>query len=62
LTKEVGAMLECPVCGAKMGDLPPGTRPGEVVTCPECAIQLEVTSVEPPELDLLPEVEEDWGE
>lgn len=34
----------------------------ELLACPACEAELEVVSVEPPELALAPEVEEDWGE
>jgi alpha-aminoadipate carrier protein LysW len=34
----------------------------EIVVCPECGVELEVISVDPPELAVAPEVEEDWGE
>lgn len=35
---------------------------GEVVRCPDCNAELEVTDTEPVALALAPEVEEDWGE
>jgi len=35
---------------------------GEVLTCTECGVELEVTGTDPLELALAPEVEEDWGE
>ena len=35
---------------------------GEIAECPECGIELEVTGVDPVEVELAPEVEEDWGE
>lgn len=35
---------------------------GEVAECPDCGIELEVTSVDPLAVDYAPEVEEDWGE
>lgn len=34
----------------------------ELVECPDCASPLEVTQLSPPELDLAPLEEEDWGE
>jgi alpha-aminoadipate carrier protein LysW len=43
-------------------DLAPGVEAGEIVVCPDCGVELEVLSVNPVELDLAPEVEEDWGE
>lgn len=51
----------CPECA---GEVRLARRPlrGEVVRCPECNAELEVTSTEPLRVELAPEVEEDWGE
>lgn len=35
---------------------------GEIVVCPDCGTELEVTSEVPLALDLAPQEEEDWGE
>jgi alpha-aminoadipate/glutamate carrier protein LysW len=36
---------------------------GEIVVCPDCGVELEVTAVEPAvELALAPQEAEDWGE
>lgn len=35
---------------------------GEIVECPDCGVELEVTSISPLSLELAPEVDEDWGE
>ncbi len=35
---------------------------GEVTACPDCGAELEVTGTDPLQLELAPEVEEDWGE
>ena len=35
---------------------------GEILTCPDCSVELEVISLNPLQIDLAPEVEEDWGE
>jgi alpha-aminoadipate/glutamate carrier protein LysW len=35
---------------------------GEIVVCPDCGVDLEVTSLNPPTLELAPMEEEDWGE
>ena len=51
----------CPVCGAVI-DIAEGTVVGELIECAECGAELEVTSVEPIEIQEAPEVEEDWGE
>jgi alpha-aminoadipate carrier protein LysW len=53
--------VTCPECEASI-TLPGGTVEGEIVTCPDCGAELEVISVDPPELALAPEVGEDWGE
>lgn len=52
---------ECPECA---GSVPFTRAPlaGEVTRCPECAVELEVTSTAPITLAPAPEVEEDWGE
>lgn len=54
-------MAACPECAAEL-DLAPDTVVAEIVVCPDCGVELEVMSVDPIELDLAPEVEEDWGE
>lgn len=50
----------CPECDAtlELKDV----MQGEIVVCPDCGVDLEVTSLEPPTLDLAPMEEEDWGE
>ena len=35
---------------------------GEILDCPTCGAELEVTDVNPPVLQKAPELEEDWGE
>ena len=54
-------MATCPVCDGEV-DLADDTVEGELLECPECGSELEVTSVEPPGLSEAPETEEDWGE
>lgn len=51
----------CPECEASV---PFARRPlqGEVVRCPDCSAELEVTALDPVTLELAPEVQEDWGE
>jgi alpha-aminoadipate carrier protein LysW len=53
-------LTTCPECAADL-DLT-GTIVGEIVPCPDCGAELEVVSLDPPTLELAPEVEEDWGE
>jgi alpha-aminoadipate carrier protein LysW len=52
---------ECPVCGADV-ELPQGTVQGELITCPDCGVELEVISLDPPQVEEAPQEEEDWGE
>lgn len=54
-------MAECPECAAEL-DVAPDVEEGEIVVCPDCGVELEVVSTNPLQLDLAPEVEEDWGE
>lgn len=51
---------ECVECAAAVRLANPVT--GEVVDCPECGAELEVTALEPLTLALAPEEQEDWGE
>jgi alpha-aminoadipate carrier protein LysW len=53
--------VTCPECGGDF-EMPDDTMVGEIVVCPECGVELEVMQIDPPELALAPEVEEDWGE
>jgi alpha-aminoadipate/glutamate carrier protein LysW len=50
----------CPECDAEIALT--DVMQGEIVVCPDCGVDLEVTSVEPLALDLAPMEEEDWGE
>ncbi len=50
----------CPECDAEI-DLG-GVVKGEIVVCPDCGVDLEVTSLDPITLELAPMEEEDWGE
>jgi alpha-aminoadipate carrier protein LysW len=54
-------MAVCPECGAEL-DLGSDTVVAEIVVCPDCGVELEVMGVDPIEVGLAPEVEEDWGE
>ena len=53
-------MTKCPECDAEVNTVATLTV-GEIVVCAECAAELEVISLNPPELALAPEIEEDWG-
>ena len=50
----------CPECDAEIS-LAKAMR-GEIIVCPDCGAELEVTNENPLALDLAPQEEEDWGE
>jgi alpha-aminoadipate carrier protein LysW len=54
-------MSNCPECYAQF-QVVTSVVVGEIIVCPECQSQLEVLSLDPVELALPPEIEEDWGE
>jgi alpha-aminoadipate carrier protein LysW len=55
-------MAMCPECEVLIS-IPGTLRLGKIVECPECGATLEVVSIEPPELDVvMEEEEEDWEE
>jgi alpha-aminoadipate carrier protein LysW len=54
-------MPSCPECESEIA-ITSAVRPGEILECAECRIELEVVSAEPVLLALAPEIEEDWGE
>jgi alpha-aminoadipate/glutamate carrier protein LysW len=51
----------CPECEAELV-LGATVEESEIIVCPDCGVELEVLSVDPVELGLAPDVEEDWGE
>lgn len=51
----------CPECAAQVTFGRPPRR-HEIVRCPDCGAELEVTASDPLALEIAPEVEEDWGE
>lgn len=53
-------MTGCLECGRSIELHNPVT--GEVVDCPDCGVELEVTALEPLTLGYAPEEQEDWGE
>jgi alpha-aminoadipate carrier protein LysW len=53
--------MTCPECAAALV-VDNQLIEGEIVPCPDCNAELEVVSVQPLELILAPEIEEDWGE
>ena len=51
----------CPECDAVVSVGADAVK-GEIVSCPDCGAELEVTGTAPVTLALAPEAEEDWGE
>ncbi len=51
----------CPECEAEV-EIPADAMENELLACAECGGELEIMSLDPLELELAPEVEEDWGE
>lgn len=51
----------CPECDAEI-EVSEDVDKGEIVTCPDCGVKLEVVGLDPVEFELAPEEEEDWGE
>ena len=50
----------CPECEGSISlDKP---MRGEIVSCPDCGAELEVTNADPLTLELAPMAEEDYGE
>jgi alpha-aminoadipate carrier protein LysW len=54
-------MVECPICnvGIQFGS---DAVVGELMSCPECGTELEITGLNPPAVAEAPQEEEDWGE
>lgn len=52
---------ECPVCVNEI-DFEDDTIVGELLACPFCGTELEVINLDPPTLEVAPELDEDWGQ
>ncbi len=57
----MATQASCPECGADVS-LSEKVEKGEIVQCGDCGAELEVVKINPVELALAPEEEEDWGE
>jgi len=53
--------INCPECSAETM-LETSTVTGEIIICPDCGVDLEVTSLHPAIVQLAPMEQEDWGE
>lgn len=58
---EKDMMTECVECGAPLV-LENDVMQGEILTCSDCGVELEVVSLDPLAVDLAPMEMEDWGE
>ncbi|MEW5830596.1 MAG: lysine biosynthesis protein LysW [Chloroflexota bacterium] len=54
-------IVSCPECAAEIA-LEEGVEVNEIIVCPDCGVDLEVTSLDPATVELAPMEEEDWGE
>jgi len=52
-------MVACLECAAEL-HLADDVEDGEIVVCPDCSVELEITSTDPAAVELASEVEEDW--
>jgi alpha-aminoadipate carrier protein LysW len=54
---------ECPSCYIEI-ELDESTIEGEVIPCPDCGVDLEITKIEEDKVELIVAelAEEDWGE
>lgn len=59
---EERAMAVCPECEADVEIDEYDVDKGEVISCPECGVELEVVGLSPLQLDLAAQEEEDWNE
>ena len=51
----------CPECEGEVG-IPQDAQTGEILICPDCGVELELTALDPVTLTLAPKEAEDWGE
>ncbi len=51
----------CPECDASLG-IPADAMQNELIACVDCGAELEIVNLDPVQLELAPEIEEDWGE
>ncbi len=55
-------MAKCPECGAVLDIDVDETEEGEILSCPDCAVDLEVVSLHPLELNVLADEDDDEEE
>lgn len=56
-------MTNCPDCEGEI-ELPDGATLGEIVSCPDCGLELQVTRIDGGKVDLseISMEKEDWGQ
>jgi alpha-aminoadipate/glutamate carrier protein LysW len=52
---------DCPECEATI-NFESTNETGEIIVCPDCGVDLEIISLDPPAVALAPMEQEDWGE
>jgi alpha-aminoadipate carrier protein LysW len=52
----------CPQCEASVEFDAWDVDKGEIISCPECGVDLEVVGLAPLELELAPREGDEWGE
>ncbi|MGH9778472.1 MAG: hypothetical protein ACRD5I_08675 [Candidatus Acidiferrales bacterium] len=55
-------MAKCPECGAVIDIEEDEVEQGEIISCPDCAVELEIVNTHPLELDVLEDEEENEEE
>jgi alpha-aminoadipate carrier protein LysW len=53
--------VKCPECAADI-NIDASTELGEILVCPDCGLDLEIISLDPPLAEPAPIEQEDWGE
>lgn len=53
--------VNCVECEAEI-ELDQNIEIGEIIVCPDCGVDLELTGLDPAHLELAPMEQEDWGE
>jgi len=55
-------VAKCPECGAVIDIEEDEVEQGEIISCPDCAVELEIVNTHPLEFDVLEDEEEDEEE
>jgi len=62
IPREVPPMAVCPECEADVEIDEYDVDKGEIISCPECGVELEVVGLAPLQLEMAAQDEEDWNE